>query len=331
MTLLSVLCRLALVGVLVAAAAGKLADRDGTRVAAAGLGVPRPLLGAAVWALSALELTTAALLLAPAPWAPVGFVLAVALLLAFSAAVARALRRGDAVACHCFGARSTGPADRGTLVRNGALTAAALLGLATSTRVVALPTELAALGAPTLAVLLLVVLGAAAALTPGWRPPAVDPPTAAPEPASDRATMFTLPDLAGTEVDLRDVVSDRLPALVVFIRPECGHCGDLLPELAAWQSGTDPVHVVVVTAGGLATNREKAAAAPGVQVLRQQGSWVEERYGITAVPAAVLVGADGTVLGEAVEGPDAIRRNYRAVRDGLLAQGHRRATKSAPA
>jgi hypothetical protein len=56
-----------------------------------------------------------------------GFALAAALLLAFAAAIARALRRGDTRPCRCFG-RSTTPLARHHIWRNLLLTAVALAG-----------------------------------------------------------------------------------------------------------------------------------------------------------------------------------------------------------
>ena len=92
------------------------------------------------------------------------------------------------------------------------------------------------------------------------------------------------------------------------------------------------MHVVVVSSGAHADNVAKAAEAPRLRVLLQQARWVIDAYGVVATPAAVLVGADGALLGEPVYGPEAVRENYAAVRDGLLAQGHtaRRPAEVAP-
>jgi hypothetical protein len=59
----------------------------------------------------------------------VGFVLAGLLAVAFAAAVAAALRRGDHAPCNCFGV-SARPISRVHLVRNVVLVAVAALGLA---------------------------------------------------------------------------------------------------------------------------------------------------------------------------------------------------------
>jgi hypothetical protein len=63
------------------------------------------------------------------PALPVGFGLAAGLLLLFSFVLARALRRRTAVSCNCFGA-SERPISGYDLVRNGALLACCVAGLA---------------------------------------------------------------------------------------------------------------------------------------------------------------------------------------------------------
>ncbi|MFG1701366.1 MauE/DoxX family redox-associated membrane protein [Nonomuraea sp. NPDC049309] len=70
-------------------------------------------------------------LLATRSTAPAGLVLAGAALLAFSLGIGHALRSGTRATCNCFGA-SAAPIGRRHLVRNLALTAVAVAGVATS-------------------------------------------------------------------------------------------------------------------------------------------------------------------------------------------------------
>jgi hypothetical protein len=93
-----------------------------------------PVRRAAVGVVSA-ELCAAVLLSVPVS-APAGFALALALLILFSAALARGLRLGVRTSCGCFG-ESAGSSGRAELVRNAALAAVAAAGLAGS--VVAAP------------------------------------------------------------------------------------------------------------------------------------------------------------------------------------------------
>lgn len=106
------------------AALAKIADRDGTTAALAGLGLPAPR--SLARALPVGEVGVAAvLLLAPAA----GGALALAALTAFTVVLATRLRRGDPVRCGCFGGASSAPVSRRTLARNGLLALAAVAAL----------------------------------------------------------------------------------------------------------------------------------------------------------------------------------------------------------
>lgn len=118
------LSALVLAAVFVWAAAAKLArpDRTGAGFAALGLGTHRWL----VRGVPIIELGTAVLLVA-AP--PAGGAIALVLLGAFSAVIARALGRGVKAPCSCFGAASGRPISRTDLLRNAALAALAIAAL----------------------------------------------------------------------------------------------------------------------------------------------------------------------------------------------------------
>ena len=87
--------------------------------------------GAPAWlapALPVVEIVVGALLVAQVggPWVPLA---ALALLLAFTAAIVRVLARGQAVPCACFGELSVRPVDRLTVARNLALCTLALVAV----------------------------------------------------------------------------------------------------------------------------------------------------------------------------------------------------------
>jgi Methylamine utilisation protein MauE len=86
----------------------------------------RRLAGAA--GVVAAEATVCILLVVPAT-SLAGLALALALLLAFGAAIANVLRRGATAPCHCFGAEGS-PLSSSHLLRNGLLAAIAAAGIA---------------------------------------------------------------------------------------------------------------------------------------------------------------------------------------------------------
>jgi len=135
MAYLLIACRTLLLGVFVAALAGKIRRRSTYRDFAKWVGtlglVPRRLTAIAAASATAAEAAAVALLALPST-VPVGFALAAALLAVFTAGVALAIRRGRRAPCHCFGASKT-PLGAVHVVRNAVLLAVGCAGLTLST------------------------------------------------------------------------------------------------------------------------------------------------------------------------------------------------------
>ena len=113
--------RIAVGLVLLVAGAAKLRQPAWPATAAA-FGAPRPLIPVLPWVELVLgSLLVAGVALPYTAWA------ALALLAAFTGAVATRLRRGDAVPCGCFGETAPTPVGRDTVVRNLALCVLALM------------------------------------------------------------------------------------------------------------------------------------------------------------------------------------------------------------
>ena len=112
---MSIRCLLAVV--FIVAAIGKLLDVEGSRRALVEFGVPvrATRLGAVLLPFAELAVAILLLFVPTARWGALGALL---LLLAFSAGVARAMSRGEAPDCHCFGQIHSEPAGRSTLIRN---------------------------------------------------------------------------------------------------------------------------------------------------------------------------------------------------------------------
>lgn len=115
---------LLLAGVFAGAGTAKLRRRAATARTFRALRLPAP--GALAVAVPAAELGTAVLLVV----APVaGGVAALVALAAFTAVLVAALRRGDTVACGCFGSAGTDAVSAAELVRNALLAVAAAAAL----------------------------------------------------------------------------------------------------------------------------------------------------------------------------------------------------------
>jgi thiol-disulfide isomerase/thioredoxin len=314
---------IALAAVFAVAGSAKLLDRAGSRIAARAFGVPDRLAGEVAVALPLAEIAVALLLLFPATrwW---GAIAALALLVLFTAAVARALARGERPDCHCFGQLHSAAAGWRTLARNGALAAVAALvvvaarddaglgAFAWTTRLhgvewlgfalaVSLGVVVTLGGYAVVHVLrsygrVLVRLDAVeqrlrdAGLTLEESPPelGLEPGTAAP--------AFWLPSADGDRVALGDLLKANLPLLLLFTSPTCGPCSLLMPEVARWQrEHGDALTIALLSDGEPERIRAEASEHELVNVLIDETLSAYEAYGANGTPSAVLVAPDGTI------------------------------------
>jgi hypothetical protein len=125
-------CRTLLLGVFLAALAGKVRRRAAYRGFVASLralGVlPRQLVEVIAAAVTTAEAAIVVLLAVPGT-VPAGFLLTAVLLMAFTTGIVPAVRRGTTAPCACFGVSAT-PLGRVHVVRNLVLLATAGAGLA---------------------------------------------------------------------------------------------------------------------------------------------------------------------------------------------------------
>jgi uncharacterized membrane protein YphA (DoxX/SURF4 family)/peroxiredoxin len=315
------LVRLGLGGVFVVAAVGKLADREGSRLAVKRFGVPVALIGAVSTALPVLELVIAIGLVVPAS-AAAAAVIAGVLLLMFCAAIVRLLARGEAPDCHCFGSVGSAPVGRGTLARDGALVALAGFVAVSGWNhggesVSRLAVDLGA-GAIVVGVVLVLQMAfswqlfqqngrllervsdleAGAGRRSGGE---VDGKLV----IGDRAPWFALPDLDGRPVSLEELLSPGRGVVLVFTDPACGHCNALLPVLGRPRGAHQPP-LAVISRGPHDENYTKAQEHGIASVLLQQNFEVAEAYGTYGMPSAFLIDAAGRIASPRAGGADAV-------------------------
>jgi methylamine dehydrogenase accessory protein MauD len=338
---------LALAAVFAVAAATKLLDREGSSIAMRSFGVPDRLAGIAARLLPIVEIAIAALLL-PVSTRGDAAVAALVLLLAFCAAIARAVARGEAPECHCFGQLHSAPAGWRTLGRNLALAALAALVVATGRDdtgpsvfawtgrleraewlVLALAVVLAVVIAVAGSLLVHVlrgygrVLGRLERLEGRLRDAGfdLDEPDDVPrlglEPGT-AAPAFWLPSVEGDRVALGDLLEPGRPALLLFTSPTCGPCTHLLPTVAAWQAEHgDELTVVLVSSGDAGAVRAEAAEHGLANVLLDEGMAAYEAYGANGTPSAVLVADDGTIAAWLAAGSEWIETLVEQALGGL--------------
>ncbi|WP_191093770.1 peroxiredoxin family protein [Nocardia colli] len=296
-------------------AVGKLADPVGARKAVGEFGVPIRWVPAVGWGLPVLEGLVAVAVLVP--WAVLpGAVLAVLLLVVFTLAVARLLKRGERPACSCFGAVSAEPIGARTLVRNGVLL---VLALVVAWGAVAYPQVPGALPTDD-AVWLAVAAVLVAVLTWLWGEvrtlrKRVDEQTlstlgAEGLPVGAVAPEFELLDVAGGRTSLASLLARGRQVLLVFVHPGCELCAGLARELPRWQERTAHALTIVVVGNGDAAEHAEWGRAQGladIPVLVQLGNEAALRYRVRGTPSAVLVDADGRVAAPVARGAIAAR------------------------
>ena len=333
------LARLILAAVFLVAGGAKLADRRGSIEAMRGFGVPERFAAPAGLALPIAEIAVAILLIptATARWGAVG---ALALLLAFVAGIAWNLAQGRQPDCHCFGQLHSEPAGWPTLARNGVLAAIAAFLLVAGwddagTSVFAWLGDLSGvesvlLAGGVVALALIAVEGWALfhllqqngrllirldALEEAIESGQVGKPAAA-KPSGPisglkvgtPAPSFELPNLAGAQTALSDLLTPSAPTMLVFSDPGCGPCNALMPEIATWQrEHAGKLTIALLSRGDLEANRSKAGQHGIRNVLLQKNREIAEAYESRGTPSAVLVRPNGTIGSSVAGGAEAIR------------------------
>jgi thiol-disulfide isomerase/thioredoxin len=339
--------RLVLAAVFAVAAFAKLLDREGAREAVSGFRVPdvlvRPV--AALLPLAELGVAVALLPASSARWGAVG---ALALLLAFCAAIAASMIRGEAPDCHCFGQIHSEPVGARTLVRNGLLAAAAALVVIEPSGTAG-PSAVAWVGRLSPVELGLVCGGVALAAVAGagaWfmlallrqhgrvllrldelearldaggaagaRPVPAEPAYGL--PVGTPAPEFGLPGLYGETVTLESLTAAELPVLLLFTDPGCGPCNALLPQIAQWQhEHADELELAVLTRGTADDNRAKSREHGVAGIWLDSDLTVYNSYEVPATPAAVVVDAQGRIASSVSAGGDAIEALVERVLQG---------------
>jgi thiol-disulfide isomerase/thioredoxin len=339
MDLALLLTRLVLAAVFLVAGVAKLLDRRGSIQAMRDFGLPERLATPAGIALPLAELAVAILLLptATARWGALG---ALALLLAFVGGIAWNLARGNQPDCHCFGQLHSAPAGWPTLIRNGVLAAIAAFLLAAGwddagPSTVAWLGDLSAVEGIMLAIGLIAL---ALIAVEGWalvhllqqngrlllRLDALEEAIESGQPVKPAVPIaggaisglrvgapapdFSLPNLAGAQTSLADLMTPNVPTMLVFSDPGCGPCNALMPEIATWQQEhAGKLTIAMISRGDLEANRSRAGQHGVRNIVLQQNREVAEAYQSRGTPAAMLVRPNLTIGSSVASGAEAIR------------------------
>lgn len=324
------LIRLFLFGVFALAGVGKLLDLEGSERAIKGFGVPDDLAKPAAFVLPAAEIVIAFMFLArTTAWA--GAILALLLLLVFTAGMIVQMAKGNAPECHCFGQIHSEPVGKTSLLRNIGFAILALfltaqgrsnqgLGLTQFStdmlQAVLLFGLLILFGVAVIylkkifeqqvqiqrriEILELVSRDGAQVERENAGSPAESLPIGAPFPE------FELADTQGKRVKMSDFLNRKKPSLFIFVSPDCGPCNALYPEVQEWQEALkEKLDIVLVSSGSISANVEKFGDT--ADVLLQENRELAESVRARWTPTAIYVNARGKIASHPAAGDTAIR------------------------
>lgn len=339
--LLTLSARIGLAATFAVAAVAKLRDHPAARRATLDLGVGPQLAPVIAGLLPVIELGTAAGLLVTASS---GWAASVAglLLVAFSVATARSLRRGRRPSCGCFGSASPTPIGRHTLTRNGLLAMGAVV---VAVRVAAggtaaagaygdlTPRSIAAVSASALVVAALAVqtwlivhlvhqqgrlvdrldaiethAGSAGSSSTRTMPASRHRRRHGPAIGSPAPRFGLRAADDGAAVSIDDLLADGRPQVLLFLEPGCEACLAMAAELEAIGTPAPARAVVGIVRGG--ANEVLARFHPDGfdHLLVDESGAVAQQYGVQGTPSAVVVLPDGRVGSALAEGRAAARR-----------------------
>ncbi|MEW2463774.1 MauE/DoxX family redox-associated membrane protein [Streptomyces sp. NPDC046994] len=256
------------------AAAVKSTDLEGLPRALVAFGLPPRTAAPLGRLLVTCEFAVALALVVP-PWARVGGLGALLLLTLFSGVIALNLMLGRTPVCDFFGGLKAVPVGWSTVARNALLAVLAAF--------------VAADGHPHW-----LFAGLAVVMSALWAG------LWAKETGEVRAGLFapafSLRDESGRTRTLGDLLAPGRPLLLVFSdRPPGPHTA-LLPQVARWQRTHEDSVTIAVVSGGPHTVPVAAGGGDGPRrLLADPGRRTHTDYGVTATPAAVLIGAEGIV------------------------------------
>lgn len=311
----------------------KATDQRAFQTALANFGVDARLVRPLAVAVPIVEFVTAVFLLRD-QCVREGAALALGLLLAFTGAIVINLANGRTPDCRCFGRLSRGRIGMLTVARNAVLAipafwlfrvtveapawADAVTAMRNAVSLRRSASSGAALGvlvvivaAETLLVVLLFLqhgkmllrLDALESRVGIGTAGAIGLPIGAPLPD------FSLATLAGGVAESRDLRNSGSAAVFIFTDRGCSHCHSLGPKIATWQRQlTGTVRLFVFAKGTADENHEIAKVHGLTDVVLHPTNDLPDAFAVHAVPAAVLVRANGTIGSATAVGGDAVVR-----------------------
>lgn len=242
---------------------------------------------------------------------------AVIMLLAFSAVMARSLVRGRRPSCQCFGELSDEPIGWFTLARNAAFIGlAALVLIADAHATVRTTLSPAAISVAGIGIavlcgqswLILLLFGRQrglaqrlSTLEARLSPPALGLPVGVPAPP------FIASVLKGGQESLANLLEPGKPVLLFFFDPDCDPCKEVLPSIARWQvEHADRLRFVLL--GRKMGKKLNWPEYASYHVLCQDDREIAQLFKVPGIPAALIISPDGRIHSPLAVGHEPIHR-----------------------
>jgi len=114
----------------------------------------------------------------------------------------------------------------------------------------------------------------------------------------DKAKNFSLPDLNGKSVSLRDILKNEQPVAFVFWASWCPECRRQLPEINdVYKKYKGKVQFYSINTSDSRSDAAAYVKREGIDfpALVDVPGDVADSYGIIGVPTVILIGEDGTI------------------------------------
>ncbi|MCX5716047.1 MAG: TlpA disulfide reductase family protein [Candidatus Omnitrophica bacterium] len=115
----------------------------------------------------------------------------------------------------------------------------------------------------------------------------------------NKAPDFTLPDISGKQVSLKDTIAANKATLLVFGATWCPYCRNEIPELKQLNSShaKKGLKILSVDIGESPKKVESFAKQQGIDytVLVDEDNRVASQYGVMGIPANILVDQSGEI------------------------------------
>ncbi len=128
-------------------------------------------------------------------------------------------------------------------------------------------------------------------------------------PIGTEAPEFALPDITGRKCSLQSLRDQGRTICLVFSSPHCQSCHALWPYLSRWARDYDErLNMIIISRGRSTEDLVKQNNLEASRVLLQREFELSDAYGVTATPAAVLVGTDGRIQSRLAVGREDINQ-----------------------